>query len=60
MPIISIEQVTHTGELHEYLHWVRGQLRSGKMSAAEVKRRVAEARRRLEELKNGTGDRSSG
>jgi hypothetical protein len=59
MPITSIEQVTDTGHLHEYLLWVRGQLRSGKMTAAEAKRRVAQARKRLAELGNSTGDKSS-
>jgi hypothetical protein len=52
MPITSIEQVTDTGTLHEYLLWVRDQLRSGRMRAVDAKRRVAEARKRLAELKN--------
>jgi hypothetical protein len=60
MPITSIEQVTDTGTLHEYLVWVRDQLRNGKMRAAEAKRRVAEARKRLAELKSSNGSPSSG
>jgi hypothetical protein len=53
MPITAIEKVTDTGTLHEYLLWIRGELRSGKMTAAEAKRRVAEARKRLADLKTG-------
>jgi hypothetical protein len=60
MPITSIEQVTDTGTLHDYLLWVRDQLRSGKMRAVDAKRRVTEARKRLAELKTGDGNRSSG
>jgi hypothetical protein len=60
MPITSIEQVTDTGALHEYLLWVRDQLRNGKMRAVDAKRRVAEARRRLAELKTSDGNQSSG
>jgi hypothetical protein len=59
MPITSIEQVTDTGALHEYLLWVRDQMRNGKMRAVDAKRRVAEARRRLAELKTGDGNQSS-
>jgi hypothetical protein len=58
MPITSIEQVTDTGTLHDYLLWVRDQLRNGKMRAVDAKRRVAEARKRLAELKNGNGQQS--
>jgi hypothetical protein len=60
MPITSIEQVTDTGTLHDYLLWVRDQLRSGKMRAVDAKRRVTEARKRLAELKTGDGNQSSG
>jgi hypothetical protein len=60
MAITSIERVTDTGTLHEYLLWVRDQLRSGKMRAAEAKRRVAEARKRLAELKSSNGSQPSG
>jgi hypothetical protein len=56
MPITSIEQVTDAGTLHDYLLWVQNQLRSGKMRGLDAKRRVAEARKRLAELK--TGDRN--
>jgi hypothetical protein len=59
MAITAIEKVTDTGTLHEYLLWVRGQLRSGKMTGEEAKRRVAEARKRLAELKNSHGNQSS-
>jgi hypothetical protein len=58
MPVTSIEQVTDTGTLHEYLLWVRGQLRSGKMRAVDAKRRVVEARKRLAELKTNNGNQS--
>ncbi len=60
MAITSIEQVTDTGTLHEYLLWVRDQLRSGKMRAVDARRRVAEARKRLAELKTNEANRSSG
>jgi hypothetical protein len=60
MPITSIEQVTDTGTLHQYLLWVRDQLSNGKMRAVEAKRRVAEARRRLAELKRTEGNQSDG
>jgi hypothetical protein len=59
MPITTIEQVTDTGTLHEYLLWVRDQLRSGKMRAVDAKRRVAEARKRLVELKTSDANQSS-
>jgi hypothetical protein len=52
MAVTSIEQVTDTGKLHEYLLWIRDQMKSGKMRAVDAKRRVAEARKRLAELKD--------
>jgi hypothetical protein len=59
MPITSIEQVTDTGTLHDYLLWIKDQLANGKMRAVEAKRRVAQARRRLAELKTSSGNQSS-
>jgi hypothetical protein len=60
MPITAIEQVTDTGTLHQYLLWVRDQLRSGKMRAVDAEQRVAEARKRLAELKSSDGNQSGG
>jgi hypothetical protein len=49
MPITSIEQVTDTAQLQEYLDWILDQLDKG-MSAAEGRQRIAEADKLLKEM----------